>query len=42
VDCGSGQTAIPAAKLGIKVTGIDIAENLIEYAQQRADKSNAT
>lgn len=38
VGCGSGQTAIPAAKNGINVTGIDIAENLIQHAQQRAFK----
>lgn len=36
VACGAGQTAIPAAKQGIKVTGIDIAENLIEHARHRA------
>lgn len=38
VGCGSGQTSIPAAKRGIKVTGVDIAENLIEYARQRSAK----
>jgi ubiquinone/menaquinone biosynthesis C-methylase UbiE len=36
VGCGSGQTAIPAAHRGLQVTGIDIAENLIEYARRRA------
>lgn len=36
VGCGSGQTAIPAAKQGINVTGIDLAENLIQQAQVRA------
>ena len=36
VGCGAGQTAIPAAKKGIHVTGIDIAENLIEHARKRA------
>jgi ubiquinone/menaquinone biosynthesis C-methylase UbiE len=36
VGCGSGQTAIPAAKKGVKVTGIDIADNLIRHARQRA------
>jgi ubiquinone/menaquinone biosynthesis C-methylase UbiE len=35
VGCGSGQSAIPAARNGNKVTGIDIADNLIEYAQNR-------
>lgn len=39
VGCGSGQTAIPAAKQGIRVTGIDIAENLIQHARQRAQQS---
>jgi ubiquinone/menaquinone biosynthesis C-methylase UbiE len=36
VACGSGQTAIPAARTGIDVTGIDIAENLIHHARRRA------
>lgn len=36
VGCGSGQTAIPAAKKGLKVTGIDIAENLIAHARKTA------
>ena len=40
VGCGSGQTAIPAAKKGIKVTGIDIAENLINHARKVAGKAN--
>jgi SAM-dependent methyltransferase len=36
VACGSGQLALMAAKDGIKVTGIDIAANLVERAQARA------
>jgi len=36
IGCGSGQTAIPAAKQGHQVVGIDIAENLIEHAKERA------
>lgn len=36
IGCGSGQTAIPAAKRGLKVTGVDIAANLIEQARQGA------
>lgn len=36
IGCGSGQSAIPAARSGLKVTGIDIAENLIEHARERA------
>jgi SAM-dependent methyltransferase len=39
VGCGSGQTAIPAAKMGLKVTGIDIAENLIDHARKSAKKA---
>jgi len=34
--CGAGQIAIPAARAGAKVTGIDIATNLIERARERA------
>ena len=36
VACGAGQIAIPAARAGVKVTGIDIAANLIEQARARA------
>lgn len=36
VACGSGQLAIPAARAGASVTGIDIAENWIEQARSRA------
>src|SRR3954463_295305 len=36
VACGTGNTAIPAARAGAKVTGVDIAPNLIAEAQQRA------
>jgi len=39
IACGSGQTAIPAAKRGIQVTGIDIASNLIQHARKRALKA---
>lgn len=39
VGCGAGQTAVPAAKKGIDVTGIDLAENLIQYARSRATKA---
>ncbi|MEH6470507.1 MAG: class I SAM-dependent methyltransferase [Halopseudomonas sp.] len=40
VGCGAGQTAIPAAESGIQVTGIDLAENLVEYARERARKAD--
>lgn len=36
VACGAGQIAIPAARAGVKVTGIDIASNLIQQAQAYA------
>lgn len=42
VGCGSGQTAIPAAKSGIHVTGVDIASNLIEHARKRAEDAKLT
>ena len=34
--CGDGTTAIPAAKLGAHVFGVDIARNLIEAGNKRA------
>lgn len=36
VACGTGNLAIPAARQGAQVTGIDIAPNLLEQARQRA------
>lgn len=36
VACGSGQLALWAARDGIKVTGVDIAPNLVRRAQARA------
>jgi len=36
VACGSGNLAIIAAQKGADITGIDIADNLIEAAKQRA------
>jgi SAM-dependent methyltransferase len=37
VACGTGNTAIPEAKRGADVTGVDIATNLIEQARARAE-----
>lgn len=37
VACGTGQLAIPAARAGARVSGVDIAPNLIEQAQARAE-----
>ncbi len=36
VACGSGNLALPAAKAGAVVTGVDIAPNLVAGARQRA------
>lgn len=34
--CGDGTTALPAARLGAKVLGVDIARNLVEAGNRRA------
>ena len=34
--CGDGTTAIPEAKLGADVLGVDIARNLVEAGNKRA------
>jgi ubiquinone/menaquinone biosynthesis C-methylase UbiE len=36
VACGTGNTALPAARAGASVTGVDIATNLLEQARKRA------
>ena len=36
VACGTGNTALPAARLGAEVIGVDIADNLVAQAQERA------
>jgi ubiquinone/menaquinone biosynthesis C-methylase UbiE len=36
VACGTGNTAIPAARTGAQVSGVDIAPNLLEQARGRA------
>jgi len=36
VGCGSGQLALIAARDGVNITGVDIAENLIVRARERA------
>jgi SAM-dependent methyltransferase len=40
VACGSGNQSIPAARTGAHVTGVDIAPNLIEQAEKRAEAEN--
>lgn len=36
VGCGDGTTAVPLARLGAEVTGVDIAKNLVEAGNRRA------
>src|SRR5437667_11480928 len=40
--CGDGTTAIPAAKLGADVLGVDIARNLVEAGNRRAKEQDLT
>ena len=37
VGCGVGQIALPAAHAGVRVTGIDLADNLVRQARERAN-----
>ena len=37
--CGDGTTAIPEAKIGASVLGVDIAGNLVEAGNRRAKKN---
>src|SRR5438045_656906 len=40
--CGDGTTALPAAKLGADVLGVDIAQNLVEAGNKRAAEQGLT
>ena len=40
--CGDGTTALPAAKLGADVLGVDIARNLVEAGSKRAAEQGLT
>ena len=40
--CGDGTTALPAAKLGAVVLGVDIASNLVEAGNRRAESLGLT
>lgn len=42
VACGTGNVAIPAARAGATVTGIDIATNLVAQARERAKEAGLT
>ncbi|MGI8494895.1 MAG: class I SAM-dependent methyltransferase [Pyrinomonadaceae bacterium] len=40
VACGAGNLSLPASRAGAVVTGVDIAENLIEQARVNAENEN--
>ena len=40
--CGDGTTALPAARLGADVLGVDIARNLVEAGNRRARREGLT
>lgn len=40
--CGDGTTAIPAAEIGADVLGVDIARNLVEAGNRRAEEHGLT
>ena len=40
--CGDGTTALPAARLGAQVLGVDIASNLVEAGNRRAEAEGLT
>src|SRR5688500_1390786 len=40
--CGDGTTAIPAARLGAHVLGVDIAKNLVDAGNERAKAEGLT
>src|SRR6478672_9045830 len=42
VGCGDGTTALPAARLGANVLGVDIASNLVEAGNARAQSAGLT
>src|SRR5688500_7439938 len=40
--CGDGTTALPAARLGAKVLGVDIARNLVAAGNKRIEQEGLT
>src|SRR2546425_5941509 len=40
--CGDGTTALPEARLGADVLGVDIARNLVDAGNKRAQKEGLT
>ena len=39
--CGDGTTALPEARLGVDVLGVDIAANLVEAGNRRAKEAGS-
>ena len=42
VACGSGNLALPAARLGANVTGMDLAPEMVQQARERASREGLT
>ena len=42
VACGAGQLTLPAARKRIRVTGLDLAANLVQQARAKADAEGLT
>src|SRR5688572_12062552 len=40
--CGDGTTALPEARLGANVLGVDISRNLVEAGNRRAEEAGLT
>ena len=40
IACGSGLVTIPIAALGLDVTGVDLAQPMLEHARKKADAQN--
>ena len=39
IACGGGRVSIPLAKLGAKVTGVDITKEMLDFAKKNAKKN---
>ena len=41
IGCGTGNHSIPLARRGYQVTGVDLSENMLAHAREKARSSNA-
>ncbi len=41
IGCGTGNHSIPLARRGYQVTGVDLSENMLTHAREKAKSSNA-